>query len=181
MLNRVRLILLIPAGVLLATLGVACLSTVLVKGRPTVRPKSPPQDMLTNINQPLPTCRLTDFKSQEVAADELRRGRVLFVYLATGCTACVKEAEIISRLRRDAPPGLRIYGVSAESDAQLARFAEEVNLSFPMLRDAKGQLADSLDTKYYPSKYFVENGLITKIWYGTTRDEGELRRQLDVR
>ncbi|HEX8720971.1 MAG TPA: TlpA disulfide reductase family protein [Pyrinomonadaceae bacterium] len=170
------------AQALVAALGTTlCLLIAFAAARAVMAPRGPTPGALVEVNLPLPAYRLTDFGQRAVTADELRSGRVLLFYLKTDCLPCLKEMEVISRLRRDAPPGLRIYGVAAESAARLTDFAERRNLTFPIMSDAEGQLAQSLDTRYFPSKYFVEDGVITKAWYGRTRDEGELRRQLGVR
>lgn len=183
--NRLPLKLPVRARVLsAAALGVACFLAALAAGAALVAPRKarhPVPGALTNVHLQLPACRLIDLERGELAADELRSGRVLMVYLRTDCTACLKEVEVISRLRRDTPPGLRIYGLAAESGSRLKDFAKEHKLTFPILSDEEGQLARSLDTRYFPSKYFVEDGVITKAWYGKTRDEAELRRQLDIR
>jgi peroxiredoxin len=134
----------------------------------------------TTSNQPLPAYRIANLEQQEISADELRHGRVLLVYLTTSCEPCIKEVAAISRLHRDAPPDLRIYGISFERPAQVTTFAKEFDLKFPVLIDMSSQLARSLDVHYFPSKYLVENGVITKVWRGTTKDEADLRRQLNI-
>jgi peroxiredoxin len=140
-----------------------------------------PLEIASNVNLPLPAYRIANLEQQEIPADELRRGRVLLVYLTTSCEPCLKEVEIISRLHRDAPPDLRIYGISFERPAQVATFVKEFDLKFPMLIDMSSQLARSLEVHYFPSKYLVEEGVITTIWPGLTRDEAHLRQQLKIK
>jgi len=154
---------------------------LIVVGRSTVVLPQPPPKVVTHLNRPLPAYQLTNLEQRELNADELRSGRILLVYLTTGCASCIKEAEIISRLRQKVPPDLHIYGVAIESPTQLMLFAKEHNLLFPLLLDTGGQLTRSLDTKYFPSKYLIEDGIITKAWYGKTRDEDELRSQLEIK
>jgi peroxiredoxin len=134
----------------------------------------------TTSTQPLPAYRIANLEQQEIPADELRRGRVLLVYLTTGCEPCIKEVGTISRLHQDAPSDLRIYGISFERPAQVATFVKEFDLKFPVLIDMSSQLARSLDIHYFPSKYLVEDGVITKVWRGATKDEADLRRQLNI-
>jgi peroxiredoxin len=134
----------------------------------------------TTSNQPLPAYRIANVEQQEIPADELRHGRVLLVYLTTSCEPCIKEVETISRLHQDAPADLRIYGISFERPAQVATFIKEFKLKFPVLIDMSSQLARSLDIHYFPSKYLVEDGVITKVWRGATKDEADLRRQLKI-
>jgi len=121
---------------------------------------------------------MTDINGQEIANDELTRGRVLLVYLTTSCEPCAEQAKIVSRLSESAPPGVQIYGVSFERPAQVATFVREFDLKYSMLIDSGGKLAHSLDIHYFPSAYLVEDGMITKAWRGVTRDEAAFRRQL---
>lgn len=133
------------------------------------------------VNRPLPECRLTGPGQRPVDADEMLKGRVLFVYLTTDCRHCIREAEVISRLRRDAPPEVKIYGVAMERAPVVEAFAEEYNLTFPVLLDEGARLARSLDLQNFPSKFLVQDGVIKQYWRGATRDEAELRRQLEIK
>jgi len=105
---------------------------------------------------------------------------VLIVYLTTSCEPCIKEVETISRLQWDAPQDLRIYGINFERPAQVATFVKEFDLKFPVLINMSSQLARSLDIHYFPSKYLVEDGVITKVRRGATRDKADLRCQLKI-
>jgi peroxiredoxin len=136
--------------------------------------------LLPTSRQPLPDYRLVKLDRQEVSVDELRRGRVLLVFLTTNCDACLKEVEVISHLQHDVPPGFRVYGIGIERPAQINAFVKEFDLQFPMLIDVGSQLAKSLDVHYFPSKYLVEDGVITKVWRGKTQDEADLRHQLGI-
>jgi peroxiredoxin len=132
--------------------------------------------------QPLPAYRLATLKDQkELSPDELRRGRVLLVFLTTGCGPCIKELDTVTHLYRDAPPDLRIYGVGIERPAQIETFVKEFDLKFPILIDMSAQLAKSLDIHYFPSTYLIEDGVIIYIWRGATQDEAELRRRLNIK
>lgn len=130
--------------------------------------------------QPLPSSRLMNLNRQEMPVDVLRRGRVLLVFLTTNCDPCVKEAQVISRLHRDVKPGLHVYGIGIERPAQIATFVDEFGLQFPMLIDVNANLARSLDVHHFPSKYLIEDGMVTKVWRGKTQDEVALRQQLGM-
>lgn len=176
-------ILFVPAaaGALIVLAGAALLFTLrpAAHKRAEVSPKDrPPSADATASGRELPKYRLAELNHRELAPDELRHGRVLLVFLTTGCEACVKDLDVVSRLSRDAPPDLRVYGVSFERQAQVETFVKEFDLKFPLLIDGGGGLARELDIHYFPSKYLVENGVITNSWRGVTRDEAELRRQL---
>lgn len=136
--------------------------------------------LVSTTRRPLPEYRMVGYDMQEIPADALQRGRVLLVYLTTGCDPCVEEAGVISRLYRDAPSDLKIFGVGIERPAQLATFVKEFDLKFPVLIDVGSQLARSMEIHHFPSKYLVEDGMITKEWRGKTKDEAALRRQLGL-
>jgi peroxiredoxin len=137
-----------------------------------------PVELVSTSRQTLPAYRMTNVNEQEIPADELSHGRVLLVYMTTACEPCVKQARIISRLNEVNSSNVRIYGVSFERPAQVATFVKEFDLKFPMLIDRGSQLARSLDIHYFPSTYLVEDGVITKVWRGVTRDEADLHNQL---
>jgi peroxiredoxin len=139
-----------------------------------------PQAVISNANQMLPPYRLADLNGQEIPTDKLRHGRVLLIYLTTGCAPCTKEAELISRLQQGISLDIHIYGVYIERPAQVATFIKEFDLKFPMLIDVDAQLAKSLDVHYFPSKYFIEDGIIKEIWHGMTEDEAKLRQRLNI-
>lgn len=136
--------------------------------------------LISTSPQPIPDHRLIGLDGQARPADELHRGRVLFVYLTTGCEPCIKEVEVISRLQRDATPALRIYGIGMERPAQLNTFIEKFDPKFPIFVDENARLAKSLDIHHFPSKYYAEDGVITKIWRGRTKDEAALRHELSI-
>lgn len=135
---------------------------------------------VSTARRPLPDYRMINKDMQEVPVDALRHGRVLLVYLTTSCDPCVQETGVISRLYRDAPPDLKIYGVGIERPAQIGTFVKEFDLKFPMLVDVGSQLARAMDVHHFPSKYLVEDGVVTREWRGKTKDEAALRRQLGL-
>ena len=58
--------------------------------------------------RPLPDYQLFDLERNSLTADDLRRGRVLLIFLMTNCEECKKEVTLISQLDREMPPGLRV-------------------------------------------------------------------------
>lgn len=136
--------------------------------------------LVSTSRQPLPAHRLANVNQQEVPADELKKGRVLLVYLTTSCQPCIDELKTISRLHEAGPPGLRIYGISFERPARVENFVREFDIRFPVLIDMSAQLAKALDLRHFPTTFLVEDGVITKVWRGATRDEAALYRQLGV-
>lgn len=149
-------------------------------GATHVRGTAPPA-IDESSREALPAYRLVNVNRQDVPDGELSRGRVLVVYITTSCEPCVEEAKIISRIVEAAPADLRVYGLTFDRPSQVAAFVEEVGLKFPVLIDMGARLAKSLDLRYFPSMFLVEDGIITKRWTGVTRDEANLHRQLSAR
>ena len=130
------------------------------------------------VDKPLPEARLADLEGREVSADELRRGRYLLVFLTTGCSPCVDEADNISRLLEGDASQPRVYGVGIESPARVAGFVKEHDYKFPFLLDKDSGLRESLGVRIFPSKFLVEDGVVKTAWYGKAPDEAMLRSQL---
>jgi peroxiredoxin len=141
-----------------------------------------PPDFEATSHQALPpSYQLVNVNRQDVPDGELSRGRVLVVYMTTSCEPCVEEAKIISRFVETAPADLRVYGVSFDRESQVTNFIEEFAPKFPVLIDTGARLAKSLDLRYFPSTFLIEEGVITKKWTGVTRDEASFYRQVTAR
>ena len=64
--------------------------------------------------------------------------------------------------------GLVILAVNLqESSEQVASFAQELNLSFPILLDSSGRVFQDYNVQLYPTTFFVDgDGVIQEVVYG---------------
>lgn len=97
---------------------------------------------------------------------------VIFFYPVASSTGCTKEACHFRNLETEfAAAGSSIVGISKDSPARQLKFATENNLSYPLLSDAEGEVADlfgvrrRLLAKTLPTKratFIVDQGRIMR-------------------
>lgn len=174
----------VPAACLAALALLTIPGWLLIKrtwASPLKSPGGGETEAVTILSRPLPAYQVVTPTQQEVPSDELRRGRVLLIYLTTSCNPCIEEAKNISGIRENMPPDVRVYAMSVEKPSEVAAFITKVQPAFPVLIDVGGKLARTLDIRYFPTKYLVEDGVLTKVWQGKTEDAAEFLRQLNAR
>lgn len=65
-------------------------------------------------------------------------------FWASWCAPCLEEMPIFVRLQeRYGARGLQIVGIAADSTANAAKFAEKLNINYPVLADESGAIAFS--------------------------------------
>jgi cytochrome c biogenesis protein CcmG/thiol:disulfide interchange protein DsbE len=96
------------------------------------------------------------------------RGQVLMINVwATWCLPCRVEMPSIEALNKSyAQKGLKIVAVSIDdpgTDAGIRAFIKQYGLSFEVLHDPKGAIADLYDVTGYPETFIVgRDGVIRK-------------------
>lgn len=116
--------------------------------------------------------------------EKLNKGKVLLVYLTRGCDACKKDIPNISEALPSLAPRMAVYGVYVEDRGEVASFVEENHITFPILLDIGGRVLAGLGITRIPAKVLLEDGTITKVWFGNSpsksaliKDVGEVERQ----
>lgn len=120
--------------------------------------------------KPLPAAQLVDDSNQKLPDSELRRGRLVLVFITTDCDACLKESEFLRTVvgkHSDIP----FYGVVSFGDKEISLRQGKDKFPFKLLYDEHRQLAGSLGIVRVPIKLFVEDGIIKKSWGGATVDD----------
>lgn len=118
----------------------------------------------------LPSAELVDESNQLLADSELRKGRLVLVFVTSDCDACRKESEFLKGLvgkRGDVP----FYGVISFGDMDSSLREAKGKFPFKVFYDRGFHLAGQLGIKRVPIKIFVENGVIKKSWGGATIDD----------
>jgi peroxiredoxin len=120
--------------------------------------------------KPLPSAQLIDESNQILPDSELRRGKLILVFVTTDCDACLKESEFLRTVvgKRSNMP---FYGVVSFGDKDISLREGKDKFPFKLLYDEHHQLAGSLGIVKVPIKLFVEDGLIKKSWGGAMIDE----------
>ena len=123
-----------------------------------------------NSGNSLPAAELVDESNQRLADSELKKGRVVLVFVSPGCDACLKESEFLKDLvakRSD----VRFYGVISFGAMESSLREAKGEFPFQVFYDRGFRLANQLGIKKVPIKIFVDNGVIKKSWGGATIDD----------
>jgi thiol-disulfide isomerase/thioredoxin len=149
------------------------------------RPANPPpdpflKDAVVISGQPLPATELLELDGKRVPPEVLRNGRVVLVFLTTHCEACQKEFRLLSTVESEASPKVKFYGIGVEDKALVAEFIKENKVSTEIVLDQHAELMKSLSVKYFPTSFLVENGTITKTWFGNSPNQTELFKRLGL-
>jgi peroxiredoxin len=172
-------IVLIPviAGVVLPCLVFLILhfSRPLAAQRPLVL-----KDAVYISGQPLPTTALLEQNGHPLSPDTLRKGKVLLIFLTTDCPACKKELVLLTQADAALAERVTVYGVGIQDQNLVAKFLRANGFKTKFLFDQDGELMRSLHVKYFPARFVVENGLITKTTFGNSRSQADLFKELGL-
>ncbi|HUQ32719.1 MAG TPA: TlpA disulfide reductase family protein [Pyrinomonadaceae bacterium] len=134
-------------------------------------------------NSSLPKGRLINLQTNQDDYEKLKKGKVLLVFLTRGCDACKKEIPNIAQALPNLVPRMAVYGVYIEERSEVASFVQENQITFPVLLDNGGRIFGALGITLIPAKVLIENGTITKTWFGSSpnksaliKDVGEVER-----
>ena len=91
---------------------------------------------------------------------------VIINFWATWCTPCVVEMPALHALHEET--GIRIIGVNmGESRSTVAQWIAENSITYDIVLDLQGQVAEAYRLRGQPSTYIVApDGIITHIFYG---------------
>lgn len=111
---------------------------------------------------------------QTVKLSDLRGQPVFLNFWATWCGPCKIEMPAMEQFHREAGPNLRILAVGQtpwETQEQLAAFAKQRGLTFPILYDG-GAAADAYGVVGVPTSFFIDgDGIIRAAYPGALSDE----------
>ena len=147
----------------------------------------------TNVNQNIPVARpgflAPDFTLTTLAGESVRlidlRGRTVIINLwSSWCPPCRAEMPALQRVSLDYPPDelmiLAVNLTSQDSREAAAQFAQENNLTFPILLDESGVVGALYQTSALPTTFFIAaDGTIREMIVGGPISEALLRAQVD--
>lgn len=126
------------------------------------------KDAVVISGKPLPTTELLKLDGKAAPPAELRNGKVLLIFLTTGCGPCKKEFRLLASVETDVSASVKIYGIGVEDKSVIEDFVRENQVKTEILLDSHAQLMKALSVKYFPTSFLVENGVITKTWFGNS-------------
>jgi len=131
-------------------------------------------------NKPLPKTELFNVKTDNDCYEQLKQGKILVIYLTTNCNACKKEVDLISTFYSEQTANFKIYGIALEDKNKVEKYIEQQNIKFPVLIDKEGQLLNELSVKYFPTKFLIENGIISKTVIGSSPNKDKLLQDFNL-
>lgn len=111
---------------------------------------------------------LTYADGNQVKLSDLRGRPVILNFWATWCGPCRLEMPDLVRVYQEhAADGLVVIGVNFQEDAgRIEEFAEEFDITFPLVADA-GDIARAYQVRVMPSSYFIDkDGIVKTRWLG---------------
>jgi len=107
--------------------------------------------------------QLSNLEGKTVSLSDLRGKPVLLNFWATWCNPCRVEMPYIQQVYEEwSGRGLVVLAINlGESPAKVKEFVQGYGLSFPVLLDTKGDVAEKYNIRYIPTTLFIDkNGII---------------------
>jgi len=171
-----RSILKLGAIVLPAILGVAVTIAVFEGIRDhrqvkTAVPASPPGSLL-------PRATLVNLQTNHDDYQNVTKGKVLLLFVTTDCDACKKELSNFSQVVPTLASRVAVYGVGIEDRDSVKTFIEANPVAFPILLDHGAAILSRLGFELMPTKVLLQDGIVKRIWYGSSPDKAALIKDL---
>ncbi len=128
-----------------------------------------------------PGFQLPDLSGQLVSLGDLRGNPVLVNFWASWCGPCVYEMPYIQEVyNRWSDRGLVVLAISiGESPSQVREFMESNHLSFPVLLDGDGAVAEQYNIRGIPTTVFVDKeGIIRAMRVGAFPGQAAIEENL---
>lgn len=118
---------------------------------------------MTDVNHTLPAVTVADSEGNPINLAELKGPLVLYFYPKADTPGCTKEGQAFSALSDSfAKAGCRIYGVSKDKPAKLAKFAAKYGLTITLLSDEASDATEQMGV-------WVEKSMYGKSYMGIDR------------
>jgi peroxiredoxin len=163
--------------VLIASAAWIILSTDPTKA--SVNQTSAPQTGFT-----APDFTLQSIDGETYTLSELKGSAVLINLWATWCPPCRAEMPTIEKMYQEyKKQGLVVIAVDMtyqDDPAAIPLFAQEYNLTFPILLDEKAFVGSAYQLRSLPSSYFINRaGIISEVVIGGPMAEALLRTRIE--
>lgn len=133
------------------------------------------------LDQLAPDFTLENADGQELRLSDLRGRPVVLNFWATWCVPCKAEMPELQALYDEmgAGAGFELLAVNIrEAPAPAAAYGAELELSFPLVIDPAGRLADSFRVKALPTTYIIDAEGVVRTQHLGPLDREQLRELL---
>ena len=127
------------------------------------------------IDAPAPDFELELLYGEKVGLEDYRGKVVLLNFWATWCAPCRVEMPAIQSRFEQYSPGLVVLAINFdEPAADVAAYAQELGLTFPILLDPGGRVQRLYKIRGYPSTYFIDGNGVLQIQHIGLMSEAQL-------
>jgi len=131
-----------------------------------------------------PDFELKTPKGDSIQLSDLRGQAVLVNLWATWCPPCRAEMQAIEKVHNEyKDQGFTVLAVNMtyqDDPFEVMPFVNEQRLSFPILLDETGEMANAYQLRSLPSSFFVDrNGVIKEVVIGGPMAEALLRTRVE--
>jgi peroxiredoxin len=188
------------SALLLATLMMGCAkkpgAPVRIAGAPTPLVRRDPAIRLTSVNEAeaapavgarAPMLSSNSLSGGRVALDALRGKVVIVDFFATYCTPCKTALAEYRQIADDSRGQVAVIAIAEDerddvSDADLRAFADELGLSFPIVRDGDHGLAKRFAIDTMPTTFVIDrDGTVRHVHHGYADGAGAaIAREVDA-
>jgi peroxiredoxin len=133
------------------------------------------------VGQIAPDFTLNSTRGLSFRLSQYRGQPVLLNFFATWCGPCRSEMPAVQRVyARYRPQGLAILAVDLNEGAEpVSNLGRELKLTYPLLLDYNGKIADSYGARSIPRSFFIDaNGIIRTVRVGSL-DEDQITEAVD--
>lgn len=122
---------------------------------------------------------LLDLDSNSVRLSDYKGQAVLINFWATWCAPCEEEMPLLEQFSKKYQDRLVVLGVNyLEQEHEVRQFSQKLGVSFPLLLDSSGVVADSYYVHNFPMTFFIDPEGITRAQHMGLLTEDQLVRYL---
>jgi cytochrome c biogenesis protein CcmG, thiol:disulfide interchange protein DsbE len=129
-----------------------------------------------------PDFAIPDLQGRTWTLDEVKGRVVLLRFWTDQCPYCSFEMPVIEKMyRRLKPAGLEVLAINIRQSPEVSEaLTAQLDLTFPMLLDRSGRVAEKYRVSYVPANFLIDRqGILRKRLFGEAfREERTLKKFL---
>lgn len=129
------------------------------------------------LNKPLPMYDFVDFNGGNIN-ENITSGKVLLIFLQTGCGACQDEMKLLTENFDDINNEVKVIGIAADSKENIQQFIKDFNLKLPIFIDRKSYMFSVNRIACTPTNFLIDNGIVKQVRIGGFDDISDLKESL---
>lgn len=119
-----------------------------------------------------PDFELETLEGKTVKLSELQGKKVMLNFWATWCPPCKAEMPFMEKFYQEAGDEIEIIAINIDTKNDVAGFAKEMGVTFPILLDKDEQVMKTYQILSIPTTYFIDqDGLIQHKFIGAMSPE----------